>query len=139
MGTKRIGLARVEALMENLKRELSLSGSTLTAAHLTAITRLVGSASATTTAAAAPGVALTESLVHLVDSTNNTHRVKMFAPSAAGQICIIFNVDDAQDVVVRNSAGDAMVPALTLGEGKGAILISKGTAATDWVQLALTA
>ena len=27
MGTKRIGLARVEALMENLKRELQLSGS----------------------------------------------------------------------------------------------------------------
>lgn len=28
MGTKRIGLARVEALMENLKRELSMGGST---------------------------------------------------------------------------------------------------------------
>ena len=29
MGTKRIGLARVEALMENLKRELDLGGSSL--------------------------------------------------------------------------------------------------------------
>ena len=28
MGTKRVGLARVEALMENLKRELSMGGST---------------------------------------------------------------------------------------------------------------
>ncbi len=29
MGTKRIGLARVEALMENLKRDLALGGSTI--------------------------------------------------------------------------------------------------------------
>ena len=29
MGTKRVGLARIEALMENLKRDLSLNGSTL--------------------------------------------------------------------------------------------------------------
>ncbi len=29
MGTKRVGLARVEALMENLKRELDLGGSSL--------------------------------------------------------------------------------------------------------------
>ena len=138
MGTKRVGLARVEALMENLKRELSLSGATLTAAHLTSITRLVGSASSVTEATAG-GPALAESLVHLLSSTNNAHKVKMFNPSAAGQICILFNTDDAEDVVVVNSAGDALSPALTLGEGKGAILISKGTAATDWLQLALTA
>ena len=31
MGTKRVGLARVEALLENLKREINLSGSTLCA------------------------------------------------------------------------------------------------------------
>ena len=29
MGSKRVGLARVEALVENLKRELQLNGSTL--------------------------------------------------------------------------------------------------------------
>ena len=31
MGTKRIGLARMEALLENLKREINLSGSTVCA------------------------------------------------------------------------------------------------------------
>ena len=34
MGTKRIGLARVEALMENLKREINLGSSTLSFAPL---------------------------------------------------------------------------------------------------------
>ena len=34
MGTKRVGLARVEALMENLKREINLGSSTLSFAHL---------------------------------------------------------------------------------------------------------
>ena len=29
MGTKRVGLARIEALMENLKRELAMAGATL--------------------------------------------------------------------------------------------------------------
>ena len=29
MGTKRVGLARIEALIENLKRELALDGSVI--------------------------------------------------------------------------------------------------------------
>ena len=32
MGTKRIGLARIEALVENLKRDISLDGATLSGA-----------------------------------------------------------------------------------------------------------
>ena len=33
MGTKRVGLARTQALIENLKRELAMQGSTLTGVH----------------------------------------------------------------------------------------------------------
>ena len=132
MGTKRIGLARVEALIENLKRELNLSGATLSAAHLSDITRLVGSASSTTAALADPGADLTESLVSLVTSAADTHIVKMFDPSAAGQVAIVMNIDGTNDAVVETSAG---VEITTIGEGKGLILLSKGTAATDWVIL----
>ena len=45
MGTKRVGLARIEALMENLKREIALGGSTLVGmlSQTTAITGAGGS------------------------------------------------------------------------------------------------
>ena len=35
MGTKRIGLARIEALLENLERDLNLADSTLTNCTIT--------------------------------------------------------------------------------------------------------
>ena len=48
MGTKRIGLARVEALMENLKREIAWGQSTLVGQKLRV--KSVGNATTTLTA-----------------------------------------------------------------------------------------
>tara|TARA_R110001632_G_scaffold89292_1_gene192540 strand:+ start:144 stop:761 length:618 start_codon:yes stop_codon:yes gene_type:complete len=42
MGTKRVGLARMQALMENLKRTLTLGTAEISAASLTATTDLIG-------------------------------------------------------------------------------------------------
>ena len=48
MGTKRIGLARVEALIENLKRDLALGGATLSGVNA----KIINVASATKALAA---------------------------------------------------------------------------------------
>ena len=50
MGTKRVGLARVEALIENLKRDLNLSGATLSqvAAQSQAVNLVADAANDTT-------------------------------------------------------------------------------------------
>ena len=81
MGTKRVGLARIEALMENLKRELSLgqatlvghkknvktmstSGTTLTADDSGSYC-LFAAAATTTVTLPAPQVGLELSLIHI--------------------------------------------------------------------------
>ena len=116
MGTKRVGLARTQALIENLKRDLALSG-----AGLNGINSLAGEVAATVTAAGT-AAALSEALICPVDSASNTDKVKLFNATYAGQIVIIINVDDGEDAVIRN-AGDSE-DILTLGEGKGCILVA---------------
>jgi hypothetical protein len=122
MGTKRVGLARVEALIENLKRDLAVSD-----ASLSALKGLAGAVAATVTAAAVGGTAaaLETALICPVDSGDNGHGVKLPLATYAGQICIIVNVDDAQDCVIRNNADAASLA--TVGEGKIAICIATAT------------
>ena len=125
MGTKRVGFARTTALIENLKRELQLGDGT----KLSNLTYLAGKTPATVTAAGT-AAALTEGTFLRVDSGSNSHKVKMFEATRAGQIAVVTNVDDAQDAVVRNAADDATL--ITLGEGKGVVLISSA-AGDNWV------
>ena len=70
MGTKRVGLARVEALIENLSRDLAVSSTSFSA-----LKGLAGAVAATVTAAGT-AAALTEALISPIDSANNTHKVK---------------------------------------------------------------
>ena len=128
MGTKRVGLARVEALIENLSRDLAVSSTSFSA-----LKGLAGAVAATVTAAGS-AAALTEALICPVDSANNAHKVKMFNASYAGQIVIVINVDTGQDAVVRD-VGDAN-DLLTLGEGVGCILVSTATG-DNWFPVAL--
>ena len=58
MGTKRVGLARVEALIENLKRDLALGGSTLSGARKEVLRQTVFTTSKTLTVAESGAVIL---------------------------------------------------------------------------------
>ena len=121
MGTKRVGLARVEALIEGLKRDLAVSD-----ASLSALKGLAGAVAATVTAAAVTSAsALETALICPVDSGNDSHGVKLPLATYAGQICIIVNVDTAKDCVIRNNADNASLA--TVGEGKIAICIATAT------------
>jgi len=128
VGSKRVGLARTQALIEGLKRELQMNGASF------AGTKFLAGDIATTATAAASATQLTEALIVRVDSANNAHKVKMFEASAVGQLCVVVNVDDGQDAVVRNADDDATL--ITLGEGKGCLFVS--TAVGDNWLLAIT-
>lgn len=119
MGNRRMGLGRMEVLLEAVDRDLDLTNSTLSS-----LRGLSGALGATVTAAGT-AAALSEALICPVDSANDAHKVKMFSATAIGQICIVMNVDTAQDAVVRNGADDATLT--TLGEGIGCILVSNAT------------
>ena len=128
MGTKRVGLARTQALIENLKRELQMGE-----ASLTGLAFLAGKVPDTVTASVA-GAQLSEGTFVRVDSANDAHQVLMFNATRAGQLVFVTNVDDSEDAVLRNVADDATLA--TIGEGKGVLLIS--TAAGDNWAVALT-
>jgi len=82
----------------------------------------------TTTATVTTGDLLGEGFVHTVNSTDNAHKVKLPIARGAGQIMIIRNVDDAQDVVITANGGSTLV---TLGEEKTAVFISSA-AGDNW-------
>jgi len=128
MGSRRVGLARTQALIEGLKRELNLGGS-----GLNEIDGLAGQVAATVTAAGT-AAALSEAFICPVDSANNSHKVKMFNATYAGQIVIIINIDSGQDAIVRDGADSATLA--TLGEGKGCILVSSATG-DNWIPVAV--
>ena len=86
MGTKRVGLARIEALIENLKRDLDLSSATITSATISKCVSL--SAAKISYPAAVAGVAMTAlSATELAANTfyNNgtSTALAMTLPSAA--------------------------------------------------------
>ena len=119
MGSRRVGLARSQSLIQNLKRELSMTNSTLTG-----LKGLAGSP-ADTVSAAGTAALLTEALICKVDSASDTDKVKMFPASYPGQICIIINIDSAQDAVVRDVADSGTLA--TLGQLTGCILVASAT------------
>ena len=104
MGTKRVGLARVEALLENLKREISFQGATLvgTLKQTTAITAADGS---TTLTASDSGT------VYLVSLANGSHTFTLPALTDGFNIEIIVTVvagSTARDLVIT-APGDNMI------------------------------
>ena len=140
MGSKRVGLARMEVLIENLKRSLALTSDTsiscgsvsatgavssTTDVSATTVTGL-GNVPATATAGSS-STALTAGIYVRVDSADNAHKAKMFTATHAGQMVLVHNVDNAQDFILRNNADDATLG--TLGEGTLGFIVS--TAAGD--------
>ena len=108
MGTKRVGLARVEALMEGLKRDINLVGSTLTSATITSPT--INKA-----------VALTAAKLHASPSTSNG------APTAMTAIELAVNT-----FYVSRAAATAMtIPSCAAGNIGDHITVFYNTAITN--------
>ena len=151
MGTKRVGLARVEALIEQLKRDLDLSGATLSGGAVSggSVSGVTGLATAVQTVAAlgedkddAAAIAATAPLV-LVTGANGTTGVELPALSAvsAGSIFIIANTV-AQILKVYPNQGDKILPladnqAVTVAAS--CVLICVAADADKWVGIEGTA
>lgn len=140
MGTKRVGLKRVEALMEGLKRDLDLSSSTLTGG---AVSGATGLSCAVQTVAAlgedkddAAAIAATAPLV-LVTGADGTKGVELPALSAvpAGSIFIIANTV-AQILKVYPNEGDKVLPLADNADvtvAASCVLICVAADADKWV------
>mgnify|MGYP003325860969 CR=1 FL=1 len=133
MGTKRVGLARTQALIENLKRELQLNGTSLDC---------VKESTVTTTADKTLTVSDSGKTIFLDGST--THDVTLPA-AATGLTFTFFLVDATADVdIVQAAASEDFVGNITAHNGKDTASASDtkiifdqsgGAAVGDWVQV----
>jgi hypothetical protein len=118
MGSKRIGLARMEALMENLKRELSMQGSTVVGTKRKAI-------ALTNAATTARALLANESgaFVTLDPSTDTATTITVTMPSPAAGLSFDFliindQVNAGSDIILQTT-GNAC-------DFEGAFLCSDG-------------
>lgn len=126
MGTKRVGLARVEALIEGLKRELSLGG-----AGLTGLNSLAFSSESVEggSAAGANATALSTTVpVSFVSTDTNKLHVKL-AAGAAGALKIVVHSAraNAKDCILTPAAFSAGSTLTSDAAGRVIVLISDGT------------
>jgi len=133
MGSKRVGLARMQALIENLKRELKMNGSTLPGAKVATMT----TTSDTTLTAADSGKTI---------FLNGASEHDVTLPSAAtGLEFTFFLVDATADVDIVQAAGaEDFVGNITAHNGKDTATTgdskiifdqSGGAAVGDWVKI----
>ena len=140
MGSKRVGLARTQALIENLKRSLDLTSSTLSGVAVDGATTL--STGVQTVAAAgsnqgsATAITATTPLV-LVTGADGSKGVKLPALSAVptGTILIIANTAAAV-LKVYPASGDKVLPLaddadFTMAASTTAICVAAD--ATQWI------
>ena len=142
MGSKRVGLARTQALIENLKRSLDLSSSELKNAAVDGATSLSTGvqtvAAAGTNVGSATAITATTPLV-LVTGANGSAGVKLPALSdvSTGTVLIIANTAAAA-LKVYPASGDQVLPlgddtAFTLAASSTAICVSADN--TKWIGL----
>lgn len=125
MGTKRVGLARVEALMENLKREIALGGAGLTGLNSLAFSS--ESVEGGVNAGAGTALSVTVPVSFVTTATDKGHVT--LAAGAAGAIKIVVHA------VLGNAVSCVITPASYSGgtnltsnaAGTVNILISDGT------------
>ena len=118
MGTKRVGLARTQALIENLKRELSMAGSTWKGARRPVVTLAdAGAATAIRTAitAAESGTVFT---VPALTSGTQTITLPALATSTIGCTYTFVMVATAgQDFNVLGADSDKILAVTSKGDG----------------------
>ena len=122
MGTKRVGLARVEALIENLKREIALGGAGLTG---------VNSLALSTEAITAAGAASVSVPVSLITSDGDTMAVTLADGSTVGQLkyFVSMHATNAASVTPATTAGAWTSFTLTnIGESVTCIWTASGWA-----------
>jgi len=101
MGTKRVGLARTQALIENLKRDLQMNGAAMLGLDQKVV-NVTGAGSSTTLAAGDSGK------VYLVNAADGTHTFTLPALTAGFNIEILVTVLSDNDIVVT-APGDNMI------------------------------
>tara|TARA_R110000824_G_scaffold129579_4_gene290955 strand:- start:487 stop:996 length:510 start_codon:yes stop_codon:yes gene_type:complete len=131
MGSKRIGLARTQALIENLKRELDWNGATLT--DVAALTTTGAVTAGTSITATSGDITLTSGMVEYADGgavtqgtsksttvvlSKPTGKITMHAAALAADAIVTFTVTNtharATDVVVVNHHSGGTVGAYTV-------------------------
>ncbi len=124
MGTKRIGLARVEALMENLKREIDLTDTTLKAGRYNVL-KLGDGISERALTTAEVGI-VTIGVVGTETAATKGYNIDLPPPSSGLWYKIIFvgpsiaNNSNAAITVTSNSAGSTaanLIVGSVLGSG----------------------
>ena len=103
MGTKRVGLARMQALIENLKREIQLNGATVAGTKRQA-TSVVGAGSSST-------VTLTEAdsgTVFFVNAADGTQTFTLPALTDGFHMEVIVSVLSDNDIIIT-APGDNMI------------------------------
>ena len=137
MGTKRVGLARVEALIENLKRELALASAKLTG--LTGVqcvsTAAVPTATGATTGTIPDGVSFVTAT-----SANANHILVLPTPTpgtqlqifAAGNTNFELRTSDPATVKLNNVSGAGK----ELVVSAGTVVHCICTSATTWIATA---
>ncbi len=115
MGNRRMGLGRLEVLLEALDRDLDLTNTTLTAPSIGGAVKL-GLAVQTVAAAggdqgAATAIAATAPVV-LVTAANSSKgvRLPLLSTLGAGAMVIITNVTAGQTLKVYPGSGDQVLP-----------------------------
>ena len=119
MGTKRIGLARFEALMENLKRSLTMGTATMSIASLTATTGDIDLAAGTIEIANGGVVTQLSSKSTTVVLDKPTGKITMHAAALADAAAVTFQVTCASfaratDVCIVNHHSGGTVGAYSV-------------------------
>ena len=122
MGTKRIGLARMEALMEGLKRDLNLVSTTLTSPSIAGAAALSLATESLEGAASSGGgtaMSVTTPVTFVTTATSKAH-VSLANGTSAGQVKIVV-------LKIRNNTTDMVITPTSLGGGTNITANSAGT------------
>ena len=125
MGTKRVGLARIEALIENLKRELSLDST-----GLSVLENLAGAVADAVTTGSEP--TLTQALVCPVATAGSNDKAKMWNSTVAGEIVIVINTSGSNTLRLRTVADGGI---MSISAGQAGIVVSSATG-DNWIRVA---
>lgn len=124
MGTKRIGLARMEALMEGLKRDLNLVSTTLTSPTITSAAGF----SLATEAIGAAGAASVTVPISLVTADGADMAVTLADGTVAGQLKHFIMMTDANSYkVTPNATAGAYAKVTSTLAGDSVTFIWNGT------------
>ena len=109
MGTKRVGLARIEALIENLKREIAFGGGTMVGIGWSTEV-LVGSGTAKSLEAADNG------RCYVVDTAASGQTFNLPTPAAGLRFRFICQDTDSNDIVITATSDGSSAANIMAGQ-----------------------